>query len=239
MLIGKVCCLVICATLLGFVFQTGVASAEETGTLSGRILDINRQPVAGAEVYLYTNSDIRRPADFISAPSDQDGRYRVLLPPGEYWAAARLRTNGAQFGPLMPGDKHSAWPVEIEIDADKQAQNDFVVVNLREAARLVKKTEKVFKIQGEILGPGRKPVANAYAYANRSQSPTRLPDYLSAWTDDSGRYTLFLPKGTYYLGWATDFPLRTERKSNTVLTVDKNLHDVNLVYSNPNHEVSP
>jgi hypothetical protein len=195
-------------TLLIFgLVQTPGASAAQSGFLEGKILDISGNPVKNAEVYVFDSPDVKRPADFISNRSGVDGGYRVQLPSGNYWAVAILRKGGSRFGPLGSNDKHSGEPMAITLAAGDSHSMDFTVVNLREAARKhQKKSADLIRITGRIVDAKGKPVSMAYAMAHKSKQFGAMPDYLSAWTDDSGIYELYLEPGKYFLGASVGFP---------------------------------
>ena len=131
------------AALIVAVLCAGPASeyravyAEDLSVLKGSITDVRGRPVEGAMVFVYVNSDVRRSAEFISAPADAQGRYRMTVPAGTYWVVARLKkTEG--FGPLMPGDKHSGEPREVELLVGSDREADFVVADLRDAISMKK-----------------------------------------------------------------------------------------------------
>ena len=194
-----------------FLPAAGLCSADapagEKAALTGRIQDVAGKSVEGAEVYIYSSAQVRRTADFISAPSDTEGRYSIILPTGTYWCVARWRKGGARIGPLMPGDKHSGEPLEIEVSGGASLA-DFTVADLKEAAGLIKKKtrEDYVKITGRILDRDGKPAQGTYVIASTTRSISEIPDYLSSWTDDAGRYTLYLPRGKYYFGASARFP---------------------------------
>jgi len=182
------------------------AIAEGKALLTGRISDAAGRPVEGAMVFVYNSPSVRRSADFMSAPSAEDGAYRVFLPPGRYWAVARLKKS-AGVGALMPGDKHSGDPVEVDLDSEDRAVVDFTVADLREAMVMREKSrESALRVSGRIVDEKGSPVAGVYAVAGSAGKVAGIPDYLSAWTDEDGRYTLYVPKGRYYLGSAAVFP---------------------------------
>jgi hypothetical protein len=194
------------AVIAVIICVTASAFALEKAVFRGRVFDVDMKPVKGAEIFVYTTPNTRRPADFISARTDIEGRFSMTLPVGKYWVVARLR-KGEKYGPLMIGDKHSGDPVEIELEPDEEFEQDFIVIDIREAARLMKKTrEDYFKLKGRIIDHKGKPVKNVYAIADKDQEIQEIPDYISAWTDDEGHYTLYLPAGRYYVGYATEFP---------------------------------
>jgi len=187
-------------------FAVTNAPCSDTFTMQGRITSLGGDPVTGAEVYLYTTKNTRRPADFISPKSGVDGGYRMILPSGDYWAVARIKT-GERFGPLMPGDRHSGEPVRISPEGETELTWDFTVADMQEIAQKREKSrEELIELSGTLTDAGGKGVASAYVYARTSLLTATLPEYISPWTDESGRYRLKLPPGHYYLGSTTIFP---------------------------------
>ncbi|WP_298268764.1 carboxypeptidase-like regulatory domain-containing protein [Geobacter sp.] len=181
--------------------------AAELATLRATILDVAGGPVAGAKVFVYDSGDTRRPADFISPVSDREGRTVLHLPPGRYWAVARLKKDGT-YGPLMPGDKHSGEPVILEPAAGEVVGGEFVVADIRDVGRTrVTVASESVVLRGRILDREGAPVANGYVFANRAKEGREIPEFLSAWSDGAGSYTLYLPAGgRFYVGVATRFP---------------------------------
>ncbi len=196
--------------ITAILFFSGSAQnlcAGQTGFLEGRILDISNKPVKNSEVYVFDSPDVKRPADFISNRTGEDGRYRVQLPSGNYWAVAIFRKGGARFGPLGSNDKHSGEPVAILISEGDSRSRDFMVVNLREAAQKhQKKSAELIRVTGRVVDQKGEAVPMAYAMAHKMNQFGSLPDYISAWTDDRGEYTLYLPPGRYFLGASVGFP---------------------------------
>ncbi|MBI4698144.1 MAG: carboxypeptidase regulatory-like domain-containing protein [Nitrospirae bacterium] len=196
--------LIVAGLLFGFVC---LSFSAETVVFKGKVIDAEGRPVKGAEVFLYDNNNIRRPADFISSKTDNEGRFNMAVPPGKYLAVSRLRSS-EKYGPLLPVDKHSGEPVEIELELGKEIAYEFKVSNLKEAAEMMRKNrEDFFKLSGRVLDKDSAPVKDIYAFAYTGLEPSEVPDYLSAWTDDSGNYTIFLPAGEYSVGYASAFPL--------------------------------
>ena len=199
------------AVIVFFFGQLPYLYAGQAGFLEGRVLDISEEPVKNAEVYVFDSPDAKRPADFISNRTAEDGRYRVKLPSGNYWAVAIFRKDGGRFGPLGVSDKHSGEPVALEIAAGGSRSMDFMVVNLREAARKhQKKNDELIKVTGRIVNQNGAPVQMAYGMAHKMQQFGNLPDYISAWTDEQGGYTLYLPPGRYFLGASIGFPPKND-----------------------------
>jgi hypothetical protein len=185
------------------------AAAEPAGgtaELRGRITDIDERAVEGARVFAYDDADVRRPANFISLPTDNSGGYRLVLVPGTYWLVARSK-KGEEYGPLMPGDKHSGDPVIVDLAAGMEREVHFTVVDLKDARRArTKDLDRPVRISGKIVDEKGAPVPKAYALAWKGERPADFPDYLSAWTDADGRYALYLPRGSYALGCAAAYP---------------------------------
>jgi hypothetical protein len=198
-----------------FILAT-LFSSQATGevrpsfVLKGHILDNDRKPVEGGEVFVYATRQIRRPADFISPKSDRDGLYRTELPAGHYWVVARVRS-GAGYGPLSIGKRHSGEAREIEGDAGNELPLDFIVADVREMARSQRKTGDDFiRVEGRILDRDSKPAAGVYAFARGEKSGTRLPEFISPLSDIEGRYVIYIPAGRYCLGTAAVFPPEEE-----------------------------
>jgi hypothetical protein len=208
----------------------GSARGQDTGVLAGRVVDVSREPVAGASVFVYNSSNIRRPADYISPATDDAGVFRIALPAGHYWVMARARQGEEKYGPLLPGDRHSGAPLATDIASGETVEEEFIVADLRETSQLVVKLDTSFpRIEGILLTKEGEPLANAYAFARRDAAGRGIPEYVSAWTDDSGRYTLFLPAGTYWLGLAQMFPPGSETVPWQKVVIDKPAKNINIV----------
>lgn len=195
------------AVNLCLILFFSVPSVSSDTVLRGSIRNTSGQTVSGAEVFVYNSSDVRRTPDFVSSPSDEKGRFSVVLPEGTYWVLARLRSGNTQWGPLMPGDKHSGEPIEVNVGSGG-ADVQFVVADLKEAAGLFKKKRRddFIEIRGRIVDQSGKPAPSEYVVANRGALFEAIPDYVSAWSDDDGAYVLYLPPGRYFIGTASRFP---------------------------------
>ncbi len=223
------------AACLFFLFWGVAAVASEAAAegenvvLTGNVADASGAPVEGAMVFVYGSPSVRQSAEFMSAHTGQDGRYRIFLPPGRYWAVARLKkTEG--FGPLMPGDKHSGEPVEVDLAMEKEVTLDFTVVDLKEAMNLREKTREVaVRLTGRIVDGKGTPLAGVYAVAGRREKVSGVPEYLSAWSDADGRYTLYVTKGKYHLGSAAAFPPGETYVAGPAVTVDGDKAGMDIV----------
>lgn len=203
--------------------------SQENGIFAGRVVDVSQQPVAGAGIFVYNTSNVRRAADYI-ASSSGNGEFRLTLPAGHYWAVARVRHGGEQYGPLLPGDRHSGGAMEIDITAAQTLEEEFVVADLKETSQLEVKLDTSFlQVGGKLLTKEGAPLAAAYAFARLKETARGIPEYVSAWTDESGQYTLFLPPGTYWLGLAQKFPPGPESVPWQKVTVDNPRKDINIV----------
>jgi hypothetical protein len=68
----------------------------------------------------------------------------------------------------------------------------------------------------------------------RSQTGrNQIPDYLSAWTDEEGSYTLYLPRGRYYVGYATTFPPDKKYVIDRAVVVETDKADMDIVIKIP------
>jgi hypothetical protein len=197
--------------------------------LKGTIVDGEGRPVAGARVFVYDSPDIRRSANFISPPTDNDGSFRLVAVPGRYWLVARSKlTEG--YGPLLPGDKHSGDPDLVELMAGREISKDFTIFDLKEARKARSKEQGgLVKISGRIVDEQGAPIARAYAFANKSEKIARIPDHVSSRADRDGNYALYLPRGKYYLGGADAFPPGQRYFIHGTIVIDTDRSGVDIV----------
>jgi hypothetical protein len=111
------------------------------------------------------------------------------------------------YGPLMAGDKHSGEAAEIDLAEGQEISTVFTIADLREA-RMIRSGDREgpVTLSGRILDEKGSPMINAYVIASRTEKIAGMPDFLSAWSDHDGRYTLYIPRGIYYLGATAEFP---------------------------------
>lgn len=189
-----------------FMLSCSVALAEN-GKIHAKVLDIGGNAVSGVKLFLYESPNVRKPADFISAQSDSKGQILLNVPKARYWGVARLKKN-ALYGPLMPGDKHSGEPVEIDCTATDNTEIELVVSDILEIGQKKRTANSdSVKLRGRIVDGEGKPAANAYVFANSTKQTDFIPEYISVWTDESGSYTLYLPAGSkFFIGASKQFP---------------------------------
>ena len=191
------------AITLIFILLLGQSGWAEQFLLNGRVVDASGNPVEDAEVFAYDSATTRRPADFISARTGKDGTFSLSLPRGKYWTVARVR-KGEKYGPLLPGDRHSGEPAEVEPGSGPELKKDFVVADIREVAQNRQKTrEDYFRLSGRIVDRSGKAVKNAYVCVSGEDD---IPAFISRWTDESGEYSLYLPPGKHSVRAAAQFP---------------------------------
>jgi len=212
-LTGPVCLLsaiIICASI---VPCTVAAKAQKKSGIKGRIvMKSTGEPVRKAYVYGYVGKVETRAAqlgivgitDWVSHGSAEDGTYKLDLPPGEYYVAARKRVNGLNYGPLFKGDWYDHKPARkpVVVKKGKYLTCDFELINLEEpmffqgltAAAKVTDTG----IRGKLLDEEGNHVPGTFVMGYVDDDMQRTPDFASTLTDDEGNYTLYLPKGGRY-----------------------------------------
>lgn len=213
--------IVISSFLCGFP-----AVGSESHLLKAKASDIGGKPLAGVKLFLYDTPNVRRPADFISNLSDTAGKMELNLPPAKYWGVARFKADG-KYGPLLPGDKHSGEPVEIDM-TDALVSADFVIADIMELGQKKRASATdALRLKGRILDSKGSPVANCYVFANRGKDFTEMPDFISAWTDADGIYEIYLPpEGAYYLAASREFPLRNDASVSKMVAVEYGKIDI-------------
>lgn len=177
----------------------GVAA---TGQGTGIRGEITFQGEALEKCYLYVYKDpsrgFRGPAYFIQPV--EKGKFRLRLPPGDYYLLARKRAKGGQFGPIEIGDHFNYYhgnPVRIEEGKMKEVR----IETITRLSMLEEGGAPPFRgIAGKILGPGGKPAAGVRVFAYRKAAMTGHPELFSEPTSADGRFSLPLPEnGPWYL----------------------------------------
>ncbi len=217
------------AIMVMVLFMTGEIFAFEKALLKGHVMDIYGNVVTGAEIFVYRTPDTRRPADFISAGTNAEGMFLISLPARKYWVVARLK-KGEKYGPLMPGDRHSGEPVEVDFSEAGELLRNFIVMDIMDAARTMKKIRQDYiKIEGRIKDKNGIPVQGVYAFANNKEGVKEIPDYISGWTDGEGDYTLYLPAGKYFFGYAEEIPMVLHNKVLRELSFENSLKGIDII----------
>lgn len=213
-------CLLLAALLLpvGCLGPGGYAGGErrvthlvdgqgKTGITGQVVLKEAGAPLADAYVNIYPDamSNLLGPSQFISSPTDAQGRYALEVPPGTYYVVARKRISGQPSGPLSPGDFYSEHErISAVVVAGKLAVVDLAVAPMK-APMFFKKQmtpqETTTGIRGVLLDASGKPVPGSFAIAYNNTDMQRLPDFVSTLSDGNGNFTVYLPEGgAYYLG---------------------------------------
>lgn len=205
---------------LVLVMLLGVPSAgrakekapEKSGIKGKVVFKETGEPAGKTYIYAYVGKVETRAAqmgiigisDWISHGSDDKGKYKLDLPPGSYFVAARKRVNGLNFGPLYKGDwyDHKLARKPVVVKKGKYTNCDFSLIRLEEpmffqgltAAERVSDTG----IKGSLLDAEGNHVPGTFVTAYVNNDMKRIPDFASTLTDDEGRYTLYLPRGGRY-----------------------------------------
>ena len=217
-------------TILATLWTAVPAVAGQVFIVQGVVSGVDGKPVRGADVLAYYGKNVKKPADFTSNRTGPDGAYKLALPAGHYWLAAIFRKDGRKFGPLGLADKHSEGAIELDVGADEDLDLDFTVMGLRDAAKKQQKANtSLVHVSGTIKDEDGEPVALAYAMADSTKQFKKLPKYISAWTDKSGHYSLYLPKGRFYFGAALGFPPDTAYLLSSELSLGGDVKSVDLV----------
>ncbi len=151
-------------------------------------------------LYIYRDPDhgFKGPA-YLVQPVEK-GRFRLRLPPGDYWLLARKRGKGGQFGPIEIGDYFNFYhgnPLHLETGQFREIKIETVT---RLSTIEEGETTPTHGFTGKVLKSGMIPVAGVRVFAYRTSDMTGTPDHFSSPTGPDGRYHLYLPSdGPWYL----------------------------------------
>jgi parallel beta-helix repeat protein len=181
----------------------------ETALLTGRI-DGPGGPVAGVRIYLYPDAangfrgpDLFGPQGAVPGGTDEQGRFVVEVPPGDYYLVATRRADG-QLGPLRVGDLFgfaAGNPLHLEGGKKTVVALD-LVEKLRSPRDAAPEVGQPADLRGVIRDEGGAPLAGVYAFAFTEPYPVgTIPPFRSRPTAADGAFVLPLAgPGTYYVG---------------------------------------
>lgn len=167
-------------------------AAPVTGQGTGIKGEITFQGEPLEKVYLYVYKDpsrgFRGPAYFVQPV--EKGKFRLRLPPGDYYLFARKRAKGGQFGPVEVGDHFNYYhgnPVRIDEGKMKEVR----IETITRLAMLEEGDAPPFRgLVGTVLGPGGKPASGVRVFAYSKSAMTGHPDLFSEPTGPDGRFKL-------------------------------------------------
>lgn len=196
-----------CPLVPGELRVANYIDGEGRTGISGQVyLKGSKEPLADAYVNIYpdTISNLLGPSQYLSSPTDAQGRYSLEVPSGTYYVVARKRMSGEATGPLGTGDFYSEHQrIVTSVIQGNISVVDVAVVPMK--APMFFKREVVERktdtgIRGVLLDKEGNPVAFGFALAYTDSEMKRLPDYASTLSDPQGRFTIYLSDGgTYYL----------------------------------------
>lgn len=194
--------------------RDGALVAEAGTGVKGRIVH-NRQPVANAFVYVYSekSAGMIGPSYGEAVRTAADGTFSIPLPAGNFYLAARKRADGARSGDVAAGDLNASWPGNpLSLKPGETSDlGDFSVSTVSAAGRKERLEQGKFAptgttLSGRMLDQDGKAVSGVYAFAYLDSRMVGKPVYISAATGSDGRFELRLGDGgTYYIGARSTF----------------------------------
>jgi len=174
----------------------------EASGVSGRVL-FEGKPLGRAYVYVYRDAASNfRGMGLAAMPADEEGRFRVKLPPGRYYVLARKRRSGGMYGPPGKDDYVGYLPANpLEVRAGETWQ-----VDLETTTRVDLLEEKYFTeegtagwFEGTVADPAGQPAAGLYVlfYADEAMSGT--PAFVAGPTDAKGHFRVRAAAGEFHL----------------------------------------
>lgn len=189
--------------------RDGALVAEPETGVSGR-LTAHGQPLAGAFIYVYGEdaAGLMGPSYGEAARSAADGSFRINLPAGRFFLAARKRADGSRSGEVVAGDLNASYPgnpVLVERGAYRQL-GDFPLKMVEEKAHRARHDQGTFNatgtaLIGRIVDQDGRAVSGVYAFAYLDSRMVGKPTYISAPSGSDGRFEIRLGDGgNYYVG---------------------------------------
>jgi hypothetical protein len=204
------------SVLFVIFFLTGFTYAQETGSITGKLLTKDGgATMGGGLVYFFVaeTGAIPDPDKYWRVPDeianiDENGEFTVKLHEGKYYMGAIKRSSGTEdVGPPLKGDL-------FFISYDEKGSPKVYHVKKNEEINLGTISEatpykgwtmkdNITFIEGKILADG-KPVEGAIVLGYISPKMIGKPDFVSERSDKDGKYILRVPEGSSYYLMARD-----------------------------------
>lgn len=185
----------------------------KTGSISGQLLTTKGEPMAGGMVYFFDTTVGPPPAhekywrvpDFMKR-LDNDGKFTIALPEGQYYMGATRKPAGKPIGPPREGDYFfiSADDKGIPITYNVKSSSSIDLGKIAKAVTFKSNTVNYGKgttaIEGVVLDDEGKPVEGAFVFAFVSAIKVGRPLFTSDPTGKDGKFILRVhDSGKYYL----------------------------------------
>lgn len=194
--------------------RDGALVADPGTGVSGRVV-LDGAPLAQAYVYVYTEaaSGLMGPSYGEAVQTGSDGTFRIELPAGRYFLAARKRADGSRMGEPAAGDLNGAYPGNpLSLSRGKMLElGDFAVRPVDAGERQARLSQGKFAptgtvLRGRVVDQDGKPVRGIYVYGYLDSRMVGKPTYISAPSGEDGVFVLYLGSGgTYYVGARSTF----------------------------------
>ena len=178
--------------------QEKPAKAAERSGIYGEITHLG-EPLERVYLYVYQDpgSGFKGLGYFVQ-PVER-GKFRINLPPGDYYLLARKRARGGQFGPIEQGDYYNYYygnPVHVSAGEVRETQIEM----LERLAMLEEEVVDFQGVRGQVVDAAGKAQSGLYVFAYRTADMAGTPAFFSEPSGPDGRFQLALPDaGPYYL----------------------------------------
>ena len=176
--------------------------AGEGSGVAGQVFFEGR-PLGRAYVHVYGDAGTNfRGMGLASAPTGEDGRFRIKLPPGTYYVLARKRQGGGMYGPVGRDDYIGYFPgnpVTVRPGA-------FSPLHLESTTR-IDLLEEIWSgggasagwFEGNVTGPSGKPAAGVYVLFYVEDALSGAPAFVAGPTDAAGHFKVRAAAGKFHL----------------------------------------
>lgn len=193
-------------TRVGFnmvrIGETPVPLAGEGAGVAGQVL-FEDKPLGRAYLHVYGDAGTNfRGMGLATVPAGEDGRFRIKLPPGNYYVLARKRLGGGMYGPPGKDDYIGYYPgnpVTVRPGA-------FLTVQLEATTRVDLLEEIWFTegasagwFEGKVTESDGKPAAGLYVLFYIDEAMSGTPAFVAGPTDAKGLFKVRAAAGKFHL----------------------------------------
>jgi hypothetical protein len=190
------------------------AQAVGKGKIVGRIMTEGGRPMSGGSVFFFNDATGPPPSQEkywrvpdVVARIDDEGRFSMELPPGQYYLGALKRISGEKnIGPPGEGDYFlrvqgtSGKPKTFLVEKGETTDVGTIAEGAPFKRSVVKQSGDITAVEGVVLDAEGKAVRGAIVFGYNTPAARGKPLFVSDKTGEDGKYILRVNEGgKYYL----------------------------------------
>jgi len=195
------------------VGSRGTIASDGKTQIRGQ-LQFQADPLGDAFVYVYIHGGaLTGPAYGQVVQADTEGNFVLNLSAGQYWLAARKRSDGSRAGDPKVGDLTGIYPDNPLVlkTGDQRRLKPWNLKVVSQAAKEKRLQQGKFTptsvwVEGRVVDEDQQPLAGIYLFVYEDSRMIGKPSFISPVTGADGLFRIYVEEGgKYYIGARSTF----------------------------------